>query len=767
MCEFCSGNRVGGSWFKVNHGVALCKRKCNDTKHLRRRQAKRGWVPREHGKNQQTSLAANNWGGSSLHLLKYNRDVGKGPNTRSSRNLNLGHAGTRTQANIRETGRTISRAAWIGILISCLVLVTDLPVLCQNAGDEGFTSSAKQNGTLEKVLRAFLPLDFDDKSILRSIWIIISLLLAFYTALRLWFDRVKPCAESLSAMLEVLTNHSQRERPLNFEELNDALLRSPRYGGVWAKFSEHLIREPTDDGIQIYSSVPPHAYINDENIIETYINTRLYRSLPALFTSFGILGTFVGITFGLSASGLGNLTEMTHAELKESMGELLQGASFAFSTSVWGILLSILFSIYEKRLFNGLSRQISQIHIRIDSLFPRKSPEAWLVEVAGQNRQQTAELKSFNTDLALSIADALDEKLAERLTPAIGELLSAVEELSKFKQESTLEAIRELVDEFKTAMTAGASQQIEDLRETLEDASQTMRESSKVAEKNRQESEAAHDRMVQASNEQIERMVSAVGDSQIKMNEDLSKLFSDMLGSTEEAVRQLQDGLKDSLSSHTAELTALLDSSKDTFERLDQSLRSLEEFLEVRFKDLAARYDEERSAIGELLQVFRENVDGARAIVQETRSAFQDVAAVSNSWGEITETLNATAIRLGDAQSQFSETLEGFEALVREAMNSMAQSTGALQEATAGTERSWRAYEDRFGQLREDLEASFETLHTGFLDYQRALQAGVGEVVESLDKELAKATNALGGAVEGLREAIEDLDTGGTSRSTE
>jgi hypothetical protein len=71
--------------------------------------------------------------------------------------------------------------------------------------------------------------------------------------------------------------------------------------------------------------------LKDTNKIVPYV----YDSIPTVFTTLGILGTFVGIYFGLRQFNVNDVTA--------SIPSLLEGLKTAFTTSIWGISLSLIF----------------------------------------------------------------------------------------------------------------------------------------------------------------------------------------------------------------------------------------------------------------------------------------------------------------------------------------------------------------------------------------------------------------------------------------
>lgn len=75
-------------------------------------------------------------------------------------------------------------------------------------------------------------------------------------------------------------------------------------------------------------------------------NPYLYDSIPSVFTTLGILGTFVGIFFGLQDFNVDDITN--------SIPSLLEGMKTAFSTSIFGILMSLFFGRASQLVLRGV-----------------------------------------------------------------------------------------------------------------------------------------------------------------------------------------------------------------------------------------------------------------------------------------------------------------------------------------------------------------------------------------------------------------------------
>lgn len=96
-------------------------------------------------------------------------------------------------------------------------------------------------------------------------------------------------------------------------------------------------------------------------------NPYLVSSIPSVFTTIGVLGTFLGIYYGLKGFDVN--------QIDESIPALLEGLKTAFLTSIWGIGLSLFFSrvteYYQKKYTsanNVVSDETSALNVLIDEI---------------------------------------------------------------------------------------------------------------------------------------------------------------------------------------------------------------------------------------------------------------------------------------------------------------------------------------------------------------------------------------------------------------
>ena len=151
--------------------------------------------------------------------------------------------------------------------------------------------------------------------------------------------------------------------------------------------------------------------------------------IPAVLTAFGVLGTFVGLLLSLEPLRAG---ELGHEEmLRSNVSDLISGASTAFITSIWGVLLSIVYSLVISGARLLSSRKIRNLQDNINSVFyPYLIPSANSgVEAAVRNLGVLLcdRLDRTSSAMAGKIASAISEYVADVNDHTLGEVRAAID----------------------------------------------------------------------------------------------------------------------------------------------------------------------------------------------------------------------------------------------------------------------------------------------------------------------------------------------------
>ena len=150
----------------------------------------------------------------------------------------------------------------------------------------------------------------------------------------------------------------------------------------------------------------------------------VYDTIPNVFTTIGVLGTFVGIYFGLRDFDVSNITQ--------SIPLLLEGLKTAFTTSIWGISLSLVFGKISQVVLSFAEQQLP----------PNPTDEIAVLrainETLNESRQEiNLNLQALNTSLISETDDSVASQLV-RMRNQFSDLQSTNE-----KQYNTLNKLQE------------------------------------------------------------------------------------------------------------------------------------------------------------------------------------------------------------------------------------------------------------------------------------------------------------------------------------
>jgi hypothetical protein len=299
----------------------------------------------------------------------------------------------------------------------------------------------------------------------------ISLLIALIAIVVYWFwfkRQIRPivaCFKDIIKALEAIND--AKEFVVKFEDFNRMVLQNKLLSHDWQEFYETLVFPKPSDQQQVIRNVQPSSvYFNEETIIHPRININFYDAFPNYCTGAGILGTFIGLIAGIYLAQIG-LRSSVYEEVKQSLGNLLGGASMAFLTSIAGLISSISFSWRERHLSHNLRNMIEHFCSLLDARLELVTQQKLGVEHLEEAKKQTLQLERFNNDLAVSIASALDERISGRVVPAMEKLIESVEMLRQDRGEVNYKILENMVDEFKKTISGAAGTELTSIASTL------------------------------------------------------------------------------------------------------------------------------------------------------------------------------------------------------------------------------------------------------------------------------------------------------------
>lgn len=165
------------------------------------------------------------------------------------------------------------------------------------------------------------------------------------------------------------------------------------------------------------------------------------------FTALGLLGTFLGIAFGLASLGRNDSQQII-----TGIDGLLDGMGLAFLTSIMGIILSLVLGTALRLILAAAESNLELFLTRFRSNVMRNQSEAALNEIIQQitsikSGLDTAnEIQVSNLDRTVS---AFVAKLNKEMGLQIGFLQSAIQDMSREQHEHS-NSIRKLTTQLNT-----------------------------------------------------------------------------------------------------------------------------------------------------------------------------------------------------------------------------------------------------------------------------------------------------------------------------
>ncbi|MDO4299262.1 MAG: MotA/TolQ/ExbB proton channel family protein [Lachnospiraceae bacterium] len=184
-------------------------------------------------------------------------------------------------------------------------------------------------------------------------------------------------------------------------------------------------------------------YINEDEI-DSLIRKRMLDLVPDILTSLGILGTFMGLVWGLREFEPSNYEAMT-----ASVTSLVDGIKVAFLTSIYGLAMSL---VYSYSLKTGYSALIDSMQKFLDRFHTCVVPSA---EMEAQNRlvnnqkEQNEILRGMASEFSDQVAHGFAQSIAptlDRINTSLGGMMTTI---SRNQQIFLQEIVESFVAEMK------------------------------------------------------------------------------------------------------------------------------------------------------------------------------------------------------------------------------------------------------------------------------------------------------------------------------
>ncbi len=487
----------------------------------------------------------------------------------------------------------------------------------------------------------------------------------------------------------------------------------------WQEFDESLVKPGEGDPGVVRHTHEPGLYFNDGSIVQPALHARFFDTVPNQLVGLGILGTFLGLAAGVGLAS-GKLDSGNPGEIQQALSNLLNGASLAFMTSIFGLGLSLVFLWTERQMIGAVHRRLGLWVERLERCLEIVTPEQIALQQLEHARRQSTQLEKFNDKLIWALETALDERVGKRLVPELEKVVQAIEMLRIDRADSSQAAIERLVENFSQTLTGTAGREMTEMATTLRSLGDRFEG---VVDALGASQQQARDVLNEAAQNLRESLTAGSGAAVAGMERALESMVRELQAGSRGLVSEVSGAgvsMRESGAAAARDIAAALGGFSDAVGRLERMSTAQAEFA-PRLEELAAGLRDAGTTVAEAHR-------GFAGSLEPTRSAVRGLEAVGT---RLADSLTATG-RLVDEATTAGRTM-------REEQEKLA--------------RAWQDYTVRFQGIDQSLQRAFEKLDEGLRGYTERIR----DFHRDLDQHVSKSIGSLASVTSELHEAIEDL----------
>jgi ABC-type transporter Mla subunit MlaD len=515
------------------------------------------------------------------------------------------------------------------------------------------------------------------------------------------------------------------------------------------------------------------SIFNMEEIIERQINIRLFTSVPNMLTGLGLLFTFVGLVIGISGASSG-LSSADAEAARQSLNPLLKGASIAFSTSIVGIICSMIFSIIEKNRFFKLENEVKQfssyLATHIDFIDSDKLAAMQLTAIEAQ----TKALANFQVDqqritdeTIRRVSEEFRETLLDNAGSEIKELATLISEMNQ-SMGSNLASFTDnqiKVGNATEELTNTLQKSIVSVTDQLRNSAVEMgvREEDRISRVVKTFENAGNDvaRVIGNCTADIEEQLYAQSKTSLANIKQASDLFTrsmsesaELLGtipdkitsaseqSVKESSQQLQSLMTELLPETVAQVSSSLGQQVDSLMlQVGNAENNLSNIL-AEFPDLTIQFKK-------LNQELVGNAQVIGKLHESTRVSLSDFNNTSEGMRENIAQISKANTHSADLAKNYSALLNG----IQEVAKDVSDSSGLSKDTIINLKHMLEQQSNVGKTIKEALDSSLSQLHKGLSDYAKL----TNEHMSSLDQDASKVSSHLVEAIQEVSTLVKDI----------
>lgn len=528
----------------------------------------------------------------------------------------------------------------------------------------------------------------------------------------------------LGSLRTLISDQDKKSLASNRREvLQKALgLKQEDVGKVWREFDESLVI--SGDQKALFNTLDADHFFNARTLAPGLTGSRLLAATPSFLVAIGVLGTFVGLTVGLDSLNLSSRSDIP--ELRDGIDRLIQGATVAFMTSVWGVGLSLLLNMIEKFMERSALSKIKSVQQEIDFLYPRIPAEQSLVHIADSSRESKEALQELHERIGDRLQESIkgvSDSMEEAFTTALNKIMApAIESLVSNASQQSTQVLERLVGDFVEGVSGAAKNQGALLEQAASDVNTAVTDmSSQLGE------------LFTKLNEQQERQLESSRQQAGRFDEQISRV-ADSASSSQKA---LEDKFGQLMSSFSEKVEAQLEAADEREGRRQERFREQNEQVA----------EQQQLLLNEIAESVRATQQQSLQLAEQHRETLEQLTKVSGSISESSKHLDSSSNQLGLLSSQVKQATDVLGTRMSEVL-SVIESAGEqntllsdrLSEQSRlleGLQRSIQESVEQYGNAAKLTNEGFAELKQHQQEWLRSIKAEFSGLSENLADQVS------------------------------
>ena len=415
-------------------------------------------------------------------------------------------------------------------------------------------------------------------------------------------------------------------------------------------------------------------FINEDEL-DIHVHKKLLEMVPDIFTSLGILGTFLGLVWGLR-----DFQPTDYSAMTSSVEALVEGIKVAFLTSIYGISFSIIYTFGMKGEYSSMTEELQGFLEKFHSyVMPTAENESRNLLLASQ-KLQTSAMKQMAEQFSVQMADSFEKVI----TPTFQKMNDSLDMLVSSVTRCQEDAIREISDEFLKQMNNSFHMQFRDFNVALDQLKKAQKENTAYTSAMYQTMSQKLSETYDKQDKAITDMVREMGGMQTRYMSTANRILSEnqeIQKMQQQDYQHIVDYLKDAEKSAAKFWVACnqamqkyVETAASSIERVGATGQASADLIQANSK-MAEQFTVQMEDFAQYQRLSYKTMEQVRKLLSEVTAAnTRDVSLIASGRNDSVE-------KLGNLIAQQNE---GQQALLEEINKNMKELSKAAQKGKFG-----------------------------------------------------------------------------------